>query len=177
LGKLLSDKYAGSYLNLINESNGSAQSLLTIIINDLPSFKDTSKYKKSDIYFYKRAQLLVSDVNHCLLKKGLTGLEGISTLTACADYKLPQMLRKFGVIIYSDSLADKIDSMIEIDEGSDEEIEIRCATIVAVERIVETYQSEGYKTTAMNVNDDLWILSQTLSANSEPYHRTLTTNY
>lgn len=178
LGEVVCDKYSGSYLNMLDKSNGTAPGVLNQIISDFPGFNDSSFYNGTKVYYYKRAQLLVSDINYCLKKGGFSGLSNTNMLTACADYKLPQMLRMFGVLKYKDSLGKKIDLSEEINKDSLEENEIRSATIVAVDMISKAYyRSLGLKITPMNVNDDLWILSQSMSKQTLPYHKIKTTNY
>ena len=58
-------------------------------------------------------------------------LKNISELTACADYKLPFVLRRLGIFSYLDYLADKIDNQETIDKDSEEEIELRANTILS----------------------------------------------
>merc|ERR1712139_122238 len=48
-----------------------------------------------------------------------------------ADYRVPQILRAEGVLSYADDLARRIDAQEEIRAGSEEEVEIRSATVVA----------------------------------------------
>lgn len=177
LGEIVCEKYSGSYLEMIDKTDGTAQGVLEQLVTDIPQLHDVSTYKKDKVYYFKRAQLLVSDISYCLDRGGFAGLKNTDTLTVCADYKLPQMLRMFGVLVYQKPLAQKIDAKEEIEEGSPEEIEIRSATIVAVDRIVEAYRQLGQNITSMDVNDDLWVMSQSISNRTSPYHRTRTTNY
>lgn len=44
-----------------------------------------------------------------------------------ADYRVPQLLRDAGVMVYSDHLAAIVDSCTELLAGSEEETQIRCA--------------------------------------------------
>ena len=52
-----------------------------------------------------------------------------------ADYKVPQILFHLGILKLNSGLEDKLNSKKIIPHGSDEEVEIRAATIVAVEKL------------------------------------------
>jgi hypothetical protein len=58
-------------------------------------------------------------------------------LTMFADYRVPQILRQFDILKYSEELASLIDSETEIAYSSPYEVEIRACTVVAVELILE----------------------------------------
>ncbi len=65
--------------------------------------------------------------------KGLGTISDFDQLTAFADYKLPQLLRYQGVMVYIPELAAPVDAYQEIVAGSAPEIEIRAGTVWAVE--------------------------------------------
>ena len=94
LGENIVAKYDGKVSNLINEAKGDAQKLVELIVKNFPSFSDTSPYKEKEIYFYKRAQLFVADIHQLFEGRGFGALKNVDHLTACADYKLPQILPK-----------------------------------------------------------------------------------
>lgn len=174
---VLLEKYSGNFAELVKKAKGDAVELLEMIISDFSSFHDSAVYKDKEIFFYKRAQLLVSDVCQLFGGEGYGNLANIDQLTACADYKLPQVLRNFGILVYMPDLANKIDGGAEIQMGSKEEIEIRANTIWAVEFIKQELQKEGKQTQAIGINDHLWLMSQEKGFLSKPYHLTRTTAY
>jgi hypothetical protein len=177
LGAIVVDRFDGSYLNIILQAEGDAYALLQLLIQNFPFFEDKSEYRGLPVYFYKRAQLLVADIFQGFNEKGYGALENIEMLTACADYKLPQVLRKFGIISYSKELAHKIDNRIELDKGGNEEIEIRSQTICAVEKIQERLVTSIPDIKSIHINDRLWLLGQIKTPNDKPYHLVRTTNY
>ncbi|OHB22484.1 MAG: hypothetical protein A2939_02910 [Parcubacteria group bacterium RIFCSPLOWO2_01_FULL_48_18] len=176
IGTVMAEKYGGRIDSLLEPANGDALKLLEIIVQNFPSFRDVSRYKEKEIYFYKRAQLLVSDLCQMLSKRGIL-FKNVDQLTACADYKLPQILRRFGIFEYVPSLAEKIDNKIEIPHDSKEEIEIRANTIRAVEFIKGQVKARNPKITSMGIDDHLWLASQEKFPDEKPYHRTKTTDY
>ena len=170
-------KYDGKVSNLINEAQGDAQKLVELIVQNFPSFSDTSSYKDKEIYFYKRAQLFIADIHQLFGGKGFGALKNVDQLTACADYKLPQILRKVGILEYTTALAEKIDNKIEIFHDSPEEVEIRANTIWAVENIKEEVKKRNPQILSFEVNDHLWLATQEKFDGEKPYHLTRTTAY
>lgn len=153
-------------LNIDNE-------LFNFIVSNFDFFEDKSNYDGKEILFYKRAQLFTSDILHVREKKEHINVD-YSHLIGCADYKIPQVMRCYGMIEFSDSLAEKIDSKIELEEGSLEEIEIRANTLKVINYI---YEKLDKRYSRMNINDFIWLLGQDKSKMTKPYHRTLTKHY
>lgn len=61
-GKILNEKFDGTFLNCLNKCNNSAQELLNLIIKNFPSFRDSAYLDGTAVTFYKRAQILVADI-------------------------------------------------------------------------------------------------------------------
>lgn len=177
IGANIVTKYDGKVSNLIKEAKGDAPKLVDLIVQNFPSFSDTSFYKNKEVYFYKRAQLFVADIHQLFEKKSFGALENVDQLTACADYKLPQILRKVGILEYTTALVEKIDNKIEISHDSLEEVEIRANTIWAVENIKEEVKKRNPKILSFEVNDHLWLATQEKFDGEKPYHLTRTTAY
>jgi hypothetical protein len=177
IGQVVTDSYQGKFRNLVEESNRSAHRLYNLIIGHFPSFHDVTEYDGEALHFYKRAQLLVSDIGHSFLDDSSIDLSGLEDLTACADYKLPQVLRRHGVFQYSDELVNSVDNYVQILSGDPREVEIRANTIDAVERIKERLQQSDSSIQSVDVNDYLWLEGQKKLPIDKPYHRTRTTAY
>ncbi|MDP6154907.1 MAG: queuosine salvage family protein [Candidatus Thermoplasmatota archaeon] len=177
IGSTLNERFGGSFSSIINAASNDALLLLELIVKNFPSFADISYYKDQKIFFYKRAQLLVSDIYNLFEGRGFGELKNIEKLTAFADYKIPQVLRKAGILVYSEELAGKVDQMKLIPGGSPEEIEIRANTIWAVELIAKRLNGRNLHIEPIYVNDHLWLLGQNKSPDDLPYHRTRTIYY
>lgn len=63
LGTILEDKFGGFALNVVEAAGNSAAELVNLIVGHFSGFQDHSVYKGRQVYFYKRAQILVSAVN------------------------------------------------------------------------------------------------------------------
>jgi len=170
-------KFKGKASNMILKADGDSQKLLEIIIQNFPSFLDVSEYNNHPVYFYKRAQLLIADIFIIFHGDNFGKLKNIDQLTACADYKLPQILRKLGIFEYDKEMAEKIDNKIEIQHNCQEEVEIRANTIWAVELIKQRILRFNPKILSIEVNDYLWLATQEKFDGDKPYHRTRTTAY
>ncbi len=150
---------------------------MELILRHFPSFNDFSPYKGKTIYFQKRAQLLVADIYQMFQGKGYGNMKKLNKITACADYKLPMVLRNVGILEYSKELENKIDKKEEILKDSEEEVEIRANTIWANEFIKEELKKKIKKIDSIHVNDHLWLLGQIKYPKNKPYHLTRTTSY
>lgn len=179
LGKNLLEKYNGSFKNVIEKADGGAVKIVELLARDFPKvFNDVANYQDQEVKFYKRAQLVPAHLFD-LSKFGLISipLSGYNELTAFADYKVPQLLRKFGILEYTNELANKIDSKVEIPSGSDEEIEIRANTIWAIELATKILREKFPQANATKVDGIFWFKGQVKSPNDKPYHRTKTIWY
>lgn len=157
--------------------NNNAYLLAEILADNFSTFDDKSTFHGEEISFYKRAQLNSKMVSDAQVLKGKGELEDLAKLTAFADYKVPQILRSLKILNYSEDLASKIDSLCVIDKDSDEENEIRIATILSVEQILELLSDKFPNVTSSHVDSLLWNKSQDLKRDINPYHRTFTTAY
>jgi hypothetical protein len=176
-GRVLLDKYSGQASKVVATAGGSAIKLVKILAGDFPSFRDQANYRGQKVLFYKRAQLFAADLHGALGGKGLGSFCDMKELTAFADYKLPQVLRHVGALDYSQGLAEKVDLMVPLDPGSEEEIEIRANTIWAVELVRQEMERLGREVHASEIDWLLWNLGQEDTYRAKPYHRTVTTFY
>jgi hypothetical protein len=82
-----------------------------------------------------------------------------------------------GVMVYSESLARKVDAKEVLPFGSEEEVEIRAATIVAVEKLQQSLHRRGRDLLAIEVDWLLWQWGESMKDEIPPHHRTLTIYY
>jgi Queuosine salvage protein len=177
LGRVLLDKYNGRASELVAGAGGSAVKLVRTLAADFSSFRDQAAYQGQKVFFYKRAQLFASDLHGALGGKGLGSFREMKDLTAFADYKLPQVLRHVGALEYARGLAERVDRMIHLDAGSEEEVEIRAGTIWTVELIRREMKRLGKEVHATEIDWLLWNLGQQDRFRVKPYHRTVTMYY
>lgn len=176
-GEVLLKNFDGSFMKVFESAKGDAVELTNLFIKFFSSFNDYATFEGVKVEFHKRAQLNTDMINYRLAKRGGKELSNLDKLTAFADYKVPQTLRKFGILEYIPELAAKIDLYEEIEAGSREEIEIRAATIWAIEQMKEFLKPRFPQITARQLDDHLWSLGQTKSPEDKPYHRTKTIFY
>ena len=160
----------------IESVNEQAWPLAVLLMTNFDSFRDVSDYRGKAVYIMKRAQICALDLSVVWQQHDHPPLEGLETLTAFADYRVPQALRHLGVLIYSPELAESVDRQREIERDSDEEIELRAATIQAVERMRQTTLQTGIRTEAWQLDWYLWHLSHDPSVRAN-HHMTQTVYY
>ncbi|MFH1820596.1 MAG: queuosine salvage family protein [Candidatus Nealsonbacteria bacterium] len=174
--KILRKKHGGKALNLVVAGENNVNSLVELIIKDFPTFRDCIDFRGQKVYFLKRAQLFVSDINHAFQGENYGYFKNMKDLTIFVDYKLPQLLELEGVLVYNEKIRNKIKNRELIKKGSEEESEIRANTIYACEILLRELNILGRKLTSNNLDWMLWVLSQE-NQSPLPYHRTITTNY
>lgn len=171
ISNIVNEKMNGSFYKYIKNVNSDIE-LFNIIINNFSSFKDERKYNEKDIYFYKLAQLLTSDILH--IRENIEGIDvDYSNLIGCADYKIPQTLRALNIIEYNDELTNIVDKKQEIDISSKYEVEIRASQISVINYI----KSKLRNVNSIDINDFLFVYSKKVKELVKPYHLCRNTDY
>jgi hypothetical protein len=176
LGIAIRTHLDGDPLALIRKGGKDACGIAARIVDICPSFNDVASHDGQEVRLYKRAQILAADLASALGNSSGLGITGLEKLTAFADYKVPQVLRELGLLTYAPRLRRRIDSQVELPAGSAEEMEIRAATVWAVEALRLELANQGAHFDAYEVDWLLWNMGQTLQ-NPRPYHRTRTIYY
>lgn len=176
-GRVLEEKFDGSFWKLYLDSQNDAVRMTELLVDYFPSFDDTAKYQGKGIGFYKRAQLNAKMVSDALVRAGQKPFKRLEQLTAFADYKVPQILRRLGILEYSEELANKVDSYQLIPKDSPEEVEMRAADVWAVKLMGDQLRRRYSFITSSHVDCLLWNKSQTKTKDEKPYHRTYTIYY
>jgi hypothetical protein len=177
LGQVLVSRFRGEATALVAAAGGSAERLVSLLAAELPGFRDHAVYRGRQVFLYKRAQILVADLWGAYRGQGLGAFADIERLTAFADYRLPQLLRELGAVRYEPGLAARIDAMQLLAAGSAEEIEIRAATVQAVERLRDAMAARGQPLAAVELDGRLWHEAQARRERLRPHHRVLTIYY
>lgn len=176
-GRVLLERYGGQFANACDAAAGSAVSLSLLLARDFASFADIAEWRGQRVPFLKRAQICVADLHAALRGERWGRFSDLDQLTAFADYKLPQLLRRAGALVYAPELARQVDSYTPIPSGSEPEIAIRAATIWAVELLRRALAHRGILRPASAIDYRLWAESQVKLPDEKPYHRTRTVYY
>ena len=143
VGKILVKDYKNSFVNLLSQCDHSAEKLLGLITSTFKCFQDESEFDGKRVSFYKRAQILVSDIWACFEGESFGKFTDISCLTMFADYKVPQSLLHLGILKYTDKLMQRLKRGEIIPAGDRLELEIRGNSIWAVELIYQELKAKA----------------------------------
>lgn len=176
VGHVLLERYGGQFIHAIEQAECSAIKLVNLLIRDFPSFYDIATYHTQPVKFLKRAQICVADLYNAFGGQEWGTFVDLEQLTIFADYKLPQVLRHYHVLEYDSILAQRVDNQELLPAESQEEVEIRAATIWACEFLRRKMQQHGYAMTAAEIDQRLWLMGQE-ATEMRPYHRTRTIYY
>jgi hypothetical protein len=176
LGFWLGERYDDDPLGCLADANGSAARLVELV-TAMPLFQDISRYGDRDVPFYKRAQILVTDLAMAFAEEGPGSFHDLDQLTIFADNLVPHVLRVDGLLEYDPDLLARIERGELIPAGSPEEVEIRALAIHTVERLVAALRSAGVPATARQLDYVLWNRGQEDIYKELPRHRTRTVFY
>jgi hypothetical protein len=185
VGDVLTSLYYGSALTLIAAAKNSAVELVRLVTSSFPGFRDEALFEGRPVYFYKRAQIFAGDIWGCFGRQVISGADrnkdslhpaaffDMDQLTCFADYRIPQLLRKEGVLQFCKELEEKVNSKVTLLAGGVDEVSIRACTVTAVEKIREKMNLN------LSVTLDwlLWQKGEEQKDTLEPHHRVLTIFY
>lgn len=171
VSNIVNDQMDGNFYQHIKNITTDTD-LLHLIITKFPSFQDIREYDGKTIYFYKLAQLLVSDILH--MREFLENISvDYTNLLGCADYKIPQTLRALEIVKYDVELSEIVDNKNEIAISSVYEVEIRASMLIVINYI----QNKMKNVNAIDINDYLFLLAKKIKLDTKPYHLCRNTNY
>jgi hypothetical protein len=168
--EFLNESYGGSAKKFVESCRMSAPAIAYAVASSLPSYRDGAQYHGRWAWILKRAQILPSDLSQLGSKYPDFRITDTDKLTIFADYRLPQILRHFGVLRYSDGLARRVDRKRIIPSQSAAEVEIRMATINACEQLKSYLPGRS----SADIDLGLWLLSQDMRnyPGLKPHHLT-----
>jgi hypothetical protein len=133
------------------------------------------------LQFAKRAQLwMMIYQGRALHSDGSLGLlKDSNRLGPIADSAIPNALRGYGILKYDEELSKKIDGQAELGNHSAEVREIRMATVVVMQKLLESINehrmANGKNTISFLALDHaLWRIGRNIS---KPAHLSKTTDY
>lgn len=184
VGERLTTQYDGRFSNLVEASEprlyADGDGIIDRLVSHFPSFRDSSVVTLNDgtsieVLFWKRAQLAAGMAYGRFQNQSTFQIQDQDCFTVFVDYNLPNVLRGIGVLDYSNYLSELIDSRNMIEAGSQEEVELRAATVYAadklLERLIELRETPIY---APHLDYKLFSMRDGVDT---PVHITQTTEY
>ena len=171
LGRLVLDRFNGSFTALVESAESSAGRLVQLLKN-MPYYNDVAAYDGCEVLFYKRAQIIAADLSLAFQGRGWGYFEDLDQMTIFADNLVPHVLRIDGILIYEASLLDRINNGDLIPAGSAAEVEIRACAVHAVELIKREMAAAGQPITSPALDNFLWNRGQQPAYKAKPRHRT-----
>ncbi|KAG6865127.1 hypothetical protein C0991_004968 [Blastosporella zonata] len=206
VGSILCKDFGGSFQGFLEEfhlrhnGEGTALQLVQMVVDTFPTYRDEFVLNGEKVRLWKRAQILVAETWAAFFPATPTathpifpGARGpkIQQLTMFADYRVPQILYHLRILDYPPSLLGTLHNGTPLASGAPEEISLRSASIIAVERVREeilrlfTEAGESGEDVVSSVLIDfyLWDLAKKIESGEEkiegmetaelvPIHRT-----
>ena len=138
-------------------SNRNMNEMLNELIVRIPGFASDMFLKRAFLFFIllnRRCGILQREMNYILLP---------------ADYQVPKIMKFYKILQYNSELEHKINNHELIQKGSQMEIEIRAASILAADKLRVKSDSDIEVV-------DFYLWSRRREVNI-PFHQTITTDY
>jgi hypothetical protein len=125
------------------------------------------------VFFWKRAQILVAEIWAAFYsspdeRHPLFPSETIKDLTMFADYRVPQILHHLRILTYPPRLVRRLRAGRHLPAGGRDEVSIRAASIVAVERVrEEIVRLGGEGVSSVLIDFYLWDLAKRIEGGEE----------
>lgn len=171
IGKNFIDNDIKSFSQILEQSNNSCINLIKLIIKIFPSFRDIFYFKNEKYFILKRVQLICS----MIYGRNKNSFFDIDQLTVFSDYRIPQTLRKLGLVNYDLELSNIIKNNQYLTEGSNKELEIRLSSIFCSEKILKYLQNTKYN--SIYIDYFLWKDGQSIKEPDFDFHRTRSIYY
>lgn len=170
LGRFLETRFEGSFKNLV-EAGQQDIATFVALLDEMPRYRDVASYDELRVPFYKRAQITAWDLSIAFGGEGPGRFDDLDRLTLFADNLVPHVLRRAGVLEYTDDLARRIDSGELLVVGARDEVEIRASALHAVECCVAIARDAGHDVNAAQLDGWLWNRGQEPVMKAYPRHR------
>jgi len=171
LGGWVVEKYSGDYLGFLKSSDSADQAVKKL--SQMLPFDDRANYFGVSIPFYKRAQILLQDMQMAEPNSPLLDFPDFDDLTVFADNILPYVFRQDGLLELDPWLEKRISEEQLIASGSAEEIELRACSVYIGERVAELVREDLRPISVRELDFRIWNRGQKLKKYSdEKRHRT-----
>lgn len=100
--------------------------MVEILTRSFRNLQDHAIHEGEQIFFYKRAQILVADLWGAFKGQGYGKFDNIARITMFADYRVPQTLIYLNALHYSEDLKKKIMDKVVLPHGGSDEVNLIC---------------------------------------------------
>lgn len=197
-GHILQEDFDGSIVQFIAAAKHSVVSLVNLLVQHFPSFRDVADFHDQRVRLYKRASILAADIWAAFNGESYGKFDDIDKLTMFAgmilpvvslvlyadpqDYRVPQMLHSLGCLSYSPPLDSHVRRLQPIESGHQWEVAIRGCSIWSVEAIRRQIVKEHptAKVNAVLIDFFLYDLAkerEQAGYEAIPHHRTRSIYY
>ena len=177
IGRVLLQRNAPGLTQVLVWGDGDALGLVQALLDLSPSFEDMWMLGGRPVHLHKRAQLAVAMLYELFRGINWGDLARVDRLTVFADYKVPQVLRRLGILVYDSALSAVVDTLQLIPAGDPREVEIRVATVWAAELLRRALATRMPGIRTLEVDYWLWFAGRDQGPGLKPHHRTVTTAY
>jgi hypothetical protein len=176
LGRMLAERYGGSTVRFVEAAEGSASAWRRATRRCRIS-STSSATAASTSPFFLRGQRVAVDLAQAFDLQGAGAFHDLDLLAPSADNIVPHVLRMDGILRYDRALSERIDRGEAVPAHAEREVEIRAASIHAVELLCAAIARRGSKVTTLQVDSWLRMRGRQPGYRARPRHRARTVLY
>lgn len=176
LGRMMTEQFPEGWAGLAAAIDGSAARLVQILVQ-MPYFADVQNYRGLEVPFLLRAQRAAIELSQAFGGEGHGAFTDLDLLSPSADNVVPHVLRVDGILRYDRGLAERIDRGEAVPAHTEREVEIRAATVHAVDLLANEISARGAVVTHAQVDAWLRHRGRHPSYREKPRHRSRTVYY
>ena len=171
----------GGPMGLLAAAGGSALRFTDLLAAASPTWEDERASPAGPLSFRKRLYLCAAML-HAVGAARFPGdrrlqFSDIERLPVFADYRLPQILRDWRLLVLAPPLSARIAAGELLPAGSEEEVALRAGTVAAAEALRATLAARGLPATSLAVDHLLWRSAVARQDALPPFHKTRCTDY
>lgn len=172
--ELIKNNFNSDIESFISSQDYDALKIIHYLSNHTIAFSDSVEFNGEKVYLVKKATFFIKLL---VQTKNYNGyLKNIDKLQVLSDYRVPQLLRYFGILEYSKELAKKVDNQEILTE--EYEKEIRVATVIFSKSLIN---NNKVNLTILELDEYLWKKAKELEKENprdlKPFHLAETTKY
>ena len=172
--ELLKSNFNGDVKKLISSNKYNAVEIAHFLSDNTEAFSDRDEFHGEIVYFIKKATFFIKLLQ--TTKNYNNKLTEIERLPVLSDYRIPQLLRYFNILEYSEILSSKVDNQIILTH--EYEIEIRMATVMFTKALIT---QKITPLTILELDEYLWKRAKMLDNQKpkewRPFHLVESTKY
>uniref|UniRef100_A0A5S6QLV7 Queuosine 5'-phosphate N-glycosylase/hydrolase n=1 Tax=Trichuris muris TaxID=70415 RepID=A0A5S6QLV7_TRIMR len=139
---VLNKKFHGSFYNCVTKANNDPMKLMSLVLENFPSFRDIVDYNGKKVSFLMKAQLLVLGVSVLLEESKGVPVMDCSNFILSTTNRDVQMAIYYGGLVLSSGVENRVKDKDIFEYGEPAEVEMRAMTSKCMQLLADKINSK-----------------------------------